>query len=504
MEQQPFRFMSFKDFVPNSLRFWIYMLFLAIFQFSNGIYWTEMSFMEGELGIFSNDTKLMSYAVLVGLTMYFPVAFRLKFFWTNRTCLIIAASTLLVCNLLIPHIHSTPILILLCFIAGFARLFGTFECLSNVLPKVAPTHNYSVFLSLVFFVVLGVISAFDIATTNLIYYFNWEYVHLLAIGLLLVVILIAFIFMQPFRQMPKMKLYGIDWLGMLLWSIFILSLVFIFQYGEQFEWLEGGEHIRVALGIAFISLGINIWRTFNVRHPFIEKEAWNSKNLVNMLLIFLLLDILLTAKLQLQNIFTMEILQFDVLNNASIKWFEVIGMLSGAFFSYFAITHLKLHKKFITFIGMFFVVLYCFIMYFLITPELNIEMLYLPVLFCAFGQVVIFITLTVYAQATAPFKNYFQVVCILGFVRTGIGAPIGEAIYSRALTGLFEKNLSLLGEVGANNYLPLLISLQELYGYSVILGICVLIIIAGSRFQKHIGRPMPIIRRMYAIVSKEG
>jgi hypothetical protein len=32
------------------------------------------------------------------------------------------------------------------------------------------------------------------------------------------------------------------------------------------------------------------------------------------------------------------------------------------------------------------------------------------------------------AQATAPFRNYFQVICIPGFIRTGIGSPLGDAV----------------------------------------------------------------------------
>jgi hypothetical protein len=178
-------------------------------------------------------------------------------------------------------------------------------------------------------------------------------------------------------------------------------------------------------------------------------------------------------------------------------------MLLGAIFSWYSISHLKLHKKLITFIGMVCILIYVFMMYFLISPETNIESLYLPVLFCAFGQVVIFITLTVYAQATAPFKNYFQVICIVGFIRTGIGAPIGEAIYSRALEGLVVRNFGLIGDISLSYNGPLLWSIQELYGYSVILCVCVLIIIAGSRFQKHIGRPIPLIKRMYWMLAKE-
>ncbi|GHT74310.1 transporter [Bacteroidia bacterium] len=500
MQQQntPFRFMSFKEWVPNSCRFWIYMLFLACFQFSNGMYFTAMSQMAGSLAITPNDVKMMSHAMLIGLTMYFPLAFRLKFRFTNRTCLITAALTLIMCNLIVPHVHSTPVLVLLCFVAGFARLFGTFECLSSVLPKVAPTHNYAVFLSMVFFIVLGVVNVFDIASTHIIYHYNWHYVHLLAIGLLLVVILCAYTLMRPFRPMPKMPLYGVDWLGLVLWSTFILALIFVVQYGNQLNWLDSA-YIRAALGVAMLALAFNIWRMFNVRHPLLEVEAFKSKNLLNLLLVFLLMGILLTTKTVLQNTFTGAILHFDTLNTASLKWFEFLGMAVGAVFAWFALARLKWSKKLITFIGMSFIVLYTAMMYFLMSPAANIEKLYLPLVCCGFGQVVIFITLTVYAQATAHFRNYFQVICILGFIRTGIASPIGDAIYTRAMSGVLSKHLALLGENAVQSALPMVNTLQELFGYSVILGVITLIILAASRFKRQIGMPIPTIVRMYKL-----
>ncbi|GHT29197.1 hypothetical protein FACS189432_08150 [Bacteroidia bacterium] len=62
--------------------------------------------------------------------------------------------------------------------------------------------------------------------------------------MLLVVILCAYVLMRPFRPMPKMPLYGVDWLGLVLWSTFILSLIFVVQYGNQLNWLDSA-YIRV-------------------------------------------------------------------------------------------------------------------------------------------------------------------------------------------------------------------------------------------------------------------
>lgn len=496
-QQGPFRFMNFKEWVPDKYRFWVYILFLCAFQFSNGMYFTAMSQMQGEHSITMNDVKMMSHAVLIGLTLYFPLAFRLKFCFTNRTSLMIAATGLGVCNLVVPYIDQPFLLVVLGFIAGFFRLYGTFECFSNILPKITPTYNYPVFLTFVFFVVLGVIHVFDAISIQLIYYYDWQHLHALAIGLLLTVILLAGVLMRPFRPMPKMPLLGIDWLGMVLWAIFILSLIFVVQYGHQLDWFHS-PYIRVAMGAACLSLGFNIGRMTYIRHPFLEAAAFRVNNLTNLLIAFLCLAILLASKNVLQNTYTGAVLHWNALTLGNLKWFEFLGSAIGAVFAMYVLIRLKWSHKLVVFVGFFMILVYVASMYFIVTPYTNIEKLYLPLMCCSFGHLAIFITLTVYIQATAPFKNYFQVLCILGFIRTGIGSPIGDAFYQHGMTGLMSKYL------GAN-FTPteaMIATLQELYGYTFVFGVGVLIFLAASRFKRNVKKPIPTLRLLYALIKR--
>lgn len=495
-QQGPFRFMTFKEWVPDKYRFWIYIFFLIAFQFSNGMYFTAMSQMQGEHSLTMNDIKMMSHAILIGLTLYFPLAFRLKFCFTNRTSLMIAATGLAVCNLIVPNIDQPFLLVVLGFVAGFFRLYGTFECFSNILSKITPTYNYPVFLSFVFFVVLGVIHVFDAISMQIIYYYDWQHLHWLAIGLLLLVFLLAGVLMQPFRAMPKMPLLGIDWLGMVLWAIFILSAIFVVQYGYQLDWFHS-PYIRVAMDAVCISLGFNIARMNYIRHPFLEIAAFRVNNLTNLLLAFLFLAILLASKNTLQNTYTSAVLHWDTLNLSKLKWLEFLGSLLGAGFSWYALIRLKWSHKLITFFGFAMILIYVASMYMLVTPYTNIEKLYLPLMCCGFGHLAIFIALTVYIQATAPFKNYFQVLCILGFIRTGIGSPIGDSLYQHGITGLMNKYLAAnFSETGA-----MVSTIQELYGHTFIFGIIVLLLLAGSRFKKNVKKPIPTLKLLYNLFS---
>lgn len=489
-QEDPSKMLVFKEWVPYRFRFWIYLTFLTIFQFSNGVYFGCMSQMSGELGITQSDTLMLSYAVLIGLTMYFPLAFRLKFRFPNRTNLIVAATVLMICNLIVPRVNSMPVLVTVCFIAGFFRLYGTFECLSNIIFKITPSYNYAVFLSFVFFVVIGVVQVHDVTAGYITYFYNWKYVHLAAAGLLLLVMAGAFILMRPHRAAPVRPLQGIDWLGMVLWTIFILLAIFIAQYGEQLGWFAS-PHIRACCGAALIALGANIWRMRAVEHPFLEFGAFRSKNLWWLLLAFLVMDLLLSTQHVLQNIFTSAVMQYDYLTTTSLKWFEFLGVLLGAIFCWQYMLHTKGGHFRLMYIGMISILLYIASFYFILSPSVNVERLYLPLILAGFGHVLIFISLTVYANKNVAFTLYFQVLCILGFIRMGVAAPIGNAVYSRAMTAAISSQLGAIGSsvnLGALPYAgfdgvaysqvasavssqAILSALRELLGYSVIFGV---------------------------------
>jgi hypothetical protein len=506
--QGPVRLMNFREWVPDKIRFWLYVCIFIAFQFSNGFYFTTMAQLVGERALTMNDTHMLGQTVLIGLTFYFPLAFRLKFRFTNRTSLTIAAAGMALVNLLFPYVHSYAGMLVLCYLGGFFRLYGTFECFSNILPKVAPTYNYAVFLSFVFFIVLGCVQVFDWFAIRVIYYYDWQHVHLLAIGLCLLVILLVNVTMQHYRPMPKMPLLGLDPLGMLLWSLFILTAIYVVLYGEQYDWLHDGR-IRGAIGICCLLLAACLSRMYHIRHAFLEKEAFHCPNLWNMLLLFLCLDILLGTQNVLQNTFTDGILGYGQLTASQLKWPEFLGALASAlFFKYFRVNR-GWHLKTMLFIAMSAVVLYNVWMTQLISPAIDILQLWPPLILLGFGHVGVFIALTVYAQAYCNFKYYFQVLCILGLIRTGIGDPIGIALWEHALQGEVNEHLATIGAAADFHFAnagwvaqeAVLSALRTLYARAVLFGSGVLVLILCAHFDR-LRNPLPKLRQAYTIVSK--
>ena len=489
-QQGPQRLPNFRLWVPDRLCPWVYAWFLCAFQFSNGFYFTTMAQVAGERGLTMNDTHLFGQTVLTGLTFFFPLAFRLKFHFTNRTSLIIAATALALINLLFPLAHSFPMMMLLCYLGGFFRLYGTFECFSNLLPRVTPTYNYAVFLTFVFFVVIGCVNAVDWLAMQIIYYYSWEHIHLMAVGLCLSVIAGAVVLMRPFRPMPKMHLKGLDPLGLVVWSVFILAAIYVAQYGEQYGWLADWR-IRAAIGVSMLGLAAGLSRMWFIRHPFIDAQVFFQPNIWNILFLFLCLDILLGTQLVLQPTLTSGLMGMDWYASAVLKWPEFVGALLAAVFFLLCRVRLGWHLKTMTWCSFAAVVAYQLWMVLLVSPELHMGQLYLPLVVLGFGHVGVFIALTVYAQANSNFTYYFQVLCVLGFIRTGIGDVIGVQLWDHSLRGRLDAHLG-----------DLPISLQELYGWAFIFGLAVLLVIMASHFDR-LRNPLPKLWQAYIIITKK-
>ncbi len=98
----------FRSFVPGRIRPWIYVLMAFTFQFSGGLYLGTLNQMMGETSLMREDLQMCLYANLSGMAIYFPLLFRMKFRFTNKTLLCAAATGVLLCNLLAPASRFYP------------------------------------------------------------------------------------------------------------------------------------------------------------------------------------------------------------------------------------------------------------------------------------------------------------------------------------------------------------------------------------------------------------
>jgi hypothetical protein len=504
---------TFKEWVPLKARIGLLFVFAVIFQCSGGIYLVSVNQMMGATALMHEDIMMAGYASFVGMAMVFPVLFPLKFRLTNRTILLIVSLGFAVCNIICMNTHSRLVLTGTCFIAGVLRMWGTFECFSTLLLRITPSRTFSLFFCVIYSVILGSVQLSGIITVYLTYFYTWQYMHYLIIGLLLIVALLSCLLLRPFRMQEPLPLSGIDWLGAILWSVILLLIIFVFNYGEYYDWLDSPP-IRSAL-IAALLLGVvHYFRMKQLRNPYINMKIVRYPHVFTVLFLFTAMFVFLATPTVLQNAYTGVILHLDHLHTISLNWAVLAGLLLGSLFTWLTLVRLHWKYKTLVFIGLALLVANQVIFYFLISLDTSKEMLYLPLIFRGAGNMILYIVLTFYCSQAIPFNHMFQALAILGFIRNGIGAPMAAALIGRMLTVTLKANyLSLSSELDAQNPIvnhlsfnavygevqrqALMVSIKEVFGYVVIFGILLLLAVLLTKYppiSKYVRMPVFSLR----------
>ncbi|NDV64627.1 hypothetical protein [Bacteroides sp. 224] len=518
-ETGPFSIPSIRSFIPEKVKPWILVVFVIIFQLSGGVYLAAVSEMVGSLALMQEDIMMAGYASMVGMALTFNIMFRLKFRFSSKVGLLTCSVVLIICNLLCMHTSSVPVLVSVCFVAGIFRMWATFECNSTIQLWITPKRDLSVFFCYIYLLVQGCIQLSGLTTVYTAFLSKWEYMHWLVIGLLGVVMIITIIAFRTYRSMKKLPLFGIDWLGAILWAAIILCIIFICNYGEYYDWYQS-IYIRIATVAAIIMLILNVWRASFIRHPYIELKTWKFRIVYITLVLYILIDILLAPSHLLEHVYIESILNYDSLHTISLNWIVLLGVVVGSIFTYQTFARRKWRYKTMTLIAITAILGYLMILYFTLDYNQSKESLFLPIFLRSFGYVIIAICFLT-ALSRVPFQQFFQAITIQAFISACIGGVLGTAVLGHFFKVAIKKNAMLLGSTldhvnplasciprgelyGVLYQQSVMVSMKELYGWLLLLGIfCLLVFMIKESSISPKSAFHPTYRRIRRFVKHE-
>lgn len=513
LPQGPFDIPDVPDFIPRRLKPWLFILFVIIVQFSGGLYLAAASDMVGTTALMQEDILMAGYASLVGMAINFAVMFRLKFRFSNRVGLLVCGAVLIAANVVCAHTSSVPVLVTACFIAGWFRMWATFICNSTIQLWLTPVRDMSVFFCYVYLLVDGSIQLSGLTAIYTAYLSQWEYMHVLMTGLLALMMLLTVLLVRPVKGPMQIPLLGIDWLGSLLWAVFMLCFTFICVYGNYFDWWDAPE-MRLALLIGLLALAVNLWRATFLHHPYISFTALTNRNVIRATLVYLVFFTLLATEHVFEHTYAINILGFDETNLADLNWYVLAGIVAGVAVTYVTFARRHWRYKSMTGIGFAFAALYLAYFYFFLDYRVEKEALFIP-LFCrGFASVVISIVyLTSILQGGMHFFVFPQALTVNGFTGAVMGATLGPAIIGELFRHIMARNAALLsagftdvtvsdiprqlGQLyGAVQLQAMAVSMKEIYGLLLIAALAILLVIAISYSNV---RPMAIFPKWRTI-----
>ncbi|MDE6835487.1 MAG: hypothetical protein K2J03_00840 [Muribaculaceae bacterium] len=495
--QGPFDIPEVPDFIPRRLKPYLFIFFVLIVQFSGGVYLAAASDMVGTTGLMQEDILMAGYASLIGLAINFAVMFRIKFRFSTRSQLLVSAAVLIAANVICAHTTNVPLLVITCFIAGWFRMQATLACNSTIQLWLTPVRDMAIFFCYVYIIVDSVIQLSGIATIYTAFFSQWEYMHWIMTALLALMMIMVMILVKTFRGPMFIPLLGIDWIGAILWSVFMMCFTFICVYGNYYDWWDAVE-IRGAAIIGVTTLCINLWRASFLHHPYISFQAMKNRNVIRATGIYLVFFTLIATEHVFEHSYAANILGFDETNLIDLNWYVFVGIVAGCAFTYFTFALRKWRYKSMTAIAFSMAIIYLAYFYFFIDYGVEKEMLFIPLFFRGAAAVIISIVfLTSIVQSGLPFQVFPQALTVNGFTGAVMGATFGPAVIGEILRHIMAKNASLLGADITNvnsdiAFIPLgqlygmvqtqalVVSMKEIYGWLLIVALASLLVILLS------------------------
>lgn len=408
--------------------------------------------------------------------------FRIKFRFSTRTQLLVSAIVLIAANVICASTASVPVLVTVCFVAGWFRMQATFACNSTIQLWLTPVRDMSIFFCYVYLIVDSVIQLSGIATIYASFFLQWEYMHWIMVGLLVLMMIMVLVLVRPVRGPMFIPLLGIDWIGAILWSGFMICFTFICVYGKYFDWWDASE-IRGAAVIGCACLVINLWRASFLRHPYISFRAMTNRNVVRATGIYLVFFTLLATEHVFEHSYAATILGFDETNLIDLNWYVLAGIIAGCAFTYLTFALRKWRYKTMTAIAFALATVYLAYFYFFIDYGVEKEMLFIPLFSRGAASVIISIVfLTSIVQSGLSFQVFPQALTVNGYTGAVMGAVFGPAVIGEFLRHIMAKNASLLS-AGITDTTPctayatpghiygtlmnraLIVSMKEIYGW---------------------------------------
>lgn len=373
------------------------------------------------------------YATLIGMALYFPVLFRMKFRFSNKLLLMTSAVVILACNALTMLRLPLPLVWTLCIFTGMAKIQGTFECMSNIQLWMTPKRDFGVFFPILHIVLLTSIEGAAFLAAEFAFRAHWSLMHWFMMGLMVCVLLVQAVLTRPFHAMPRIvPLRGIDWQGAVLWGVFCLQLAWLLNYGDWLDWWHSAT-FRLVTGTTLVTLAVCLQRMFHHPQPYFEPAMWTYRHVVPVILLIGVVEALFACEHVLEGAYYGAVMQYaDHISERLNQW-SLPGIWAGCLFSLGWLRLMRWNAYKLIALALCVFALYAGGFYFLVDGSINKELLCIPLICRGFSYAVLCIAFMWCLNAIMSFQHFFQALAIFNVLHMFVGGLIGGALLGHGM-----------------------------------------------------------------------
>jgi len=504
----------FADWVPKPLMLLLIMFFLFTMIAVSGVYTGIASEISSAKGFYGEFIGLANNAGSIGMAIALAIILRVKMRFRSKEIITTSAIALAVLSYLCTQ-GSNPWLLVACsFFIGFFKMFPLIEMVLPVMFILSPTGDRGKFYAIFYPISIscGQVSAYYF--TKMAFNGSWESPYLFMSALMLVVAALSIIFQHNQRFSFKMPLYQIDWLSLLLLSISFMLMNYGLIFMKQQNWFHSAS-ITFSLLLGVLLFIFVVLRQKGLKRKLIDFRLLLKYNVYHSLVLLVFLGIYLASS-SLFTQYTVGILGYNNLVNAGINLWMIPGVFLAGVYAFFSFKY-KWPIKYFILVGFLAFAAHSALLYFMISPQMDIRYLEYANIVKGFGMGVLFIGIWFYCSLGLGMEVVLGIMTILlavrSFLATAIGsALIGWASYQAQWQSISDLSVHIdLGNIaaGASTY-PIIVqnsimaSAKIVFGCLIWLIIPISMVILGHSYGSFTARRLVIFRKKIRGSSSKG
>lgn len=451
----------FYDWVPKWLGILIHIFLFFPIIFISGAYTSNASEMTGELGIISEHIQYSNFATAVGMVVFAPFVVHYLLMRRPKMAFLLGFNLLFILSAICARTGSMVLLMICSFFTGCIRImliFNNLFCLikfathqdpiNSFIPGKAPDDiptmdkmDYvkatSVPVLYLFFISLGQIGSS--ITAWLAYEYQWQYVYYGMMGLALGAILLVETTMKYQKQIWDQKIHVHKLGDFVAASIFELSVCYILVYGKTYDWFDD-ESIRLAAGLALVSLGLFVVLQTHTMHPYLRFSIFKRHYTWVAILMFMLL-MLVNSHSALISVYTGIGMDIDNWKAAQLNNYGMIGHVLGVIISVAMAKH-NIEFRYIFAVGFLCIGLSAIYMYFYFQPQGLYNDLILPTILRSAGMIILYAMSAIYGMKRLPAILLPSWIFVMLTFRSVIGPVVGTSVFTNLINQRQEQHLT--------------------------------------------------------------
>jgi MFS transporter, DHA2 family, multidrug resistance protein len=256
-------------------------------------------------------------------------------------------------------------------------------------------------------------------------HYTWPYIFYINIPLGIIATILTIIYVKSPNYGEKLKASQVDWYGILYLSLFIGSLQYILEHGQQDDWFDSNTITTLSI-ISILGLFLFVKRELSYKYPIVNLRVLKDANLKVGIIMASILGFGLYASTFLIPIYTQSVLRWSaydaglLLIPSSIMtgfMMPVVGKMIQRGIS----------QKYMITIGFLVFFIFAFWMSRVLSPDTGEAHMFWPLILRGIGLGLLFVPITSLSLSTLKGKEIGDGAAFTGMMRQ-LGGSFGIAI----------------------------------------------------------------------------